>query len=240
MHLLGGVLLYIHLSIRLTKSDRRHEPKNQQVADKETQKCQKEKACQLVPNQGHLQSGHSDSALWGVPGVSEQGGRCRGPADRGSHSLHAGTEAAPPGLETPAEAQHRNLGHGEPGVCPSGGCRCERRLLQQGCRQTLTERRCVRVWLCWLWASVPGLSLVAEGSATLCCRVQTSLVGSSGLGCGALVAVMCGLSGPEACEPFPGHVSYRDGYNWVNEPFYTLILSLIYIFSTSLLENANI
>ena len=27
------------------------------------------------------------------------------------------------------------------------------------------------------------------------------------------------------------------GYNWVNEPFYTLILSLIYIFSTSLLEN---
>ena len=30
------------------------------------------------------------------------------------------------------------------------------------------------------------------------------------------------------------------GYNWMNEPFYTLILSLIYIFSTSLLENANI
>ena len=27
------------------------------------------------------------------------------------------------------------------------------------------------------------------------------------------------------------------GYNWVNEPFYTLILSLIYIFSASLLEN---
>lgn len=30
------------------------------------------------------------------------------------------------------------------------------------------------------------------------------------------------------------------GYNWVNEHFYTLILSFIYIFSTSLLENANI
>ena len=54
-----------------------------------------------------------------------------------------------------------------------------------------------------------GLPLVAEGSTILCCGAQTCLVGSSGLGCGALVVVMCGLSGPEACEPFPGHVSYR-------------------------------
>ena len=144
-----------------------------------------------------------------MPGVSEQCGCCPGPADRGSRGLHAGTEAAPPGLETPAEAQHRNLGRAEAGVCPSGGCRRGRRLPQQGCRQTLAERRCVRVWLCWLWASVPGLPLVAEGSTILCCGAQTCLVGSSGLGCGALVVVMCGLSGPEVCEPFPGHVSYR-------------------------------
>ena len=151
------------------------------MADKETQKCQKEKDFHLIRNQRHHYSGHSDSGLQGLTGVSEQGGRCPGLVDRGSHTLHPGTEAEPPRLETHGETQHRNLTRGEPGVCPGGRCRRGQRLRQQRCRQTFPECHCVRVRLCWGWASVPGLSPVAEGSGH-------SLLPGAGLSCWELRA----------------------------------------------------
>ena len=151
------------------------------MADKETQKCQKEKDFHLIHNQSHHYSGHSDLGLRWLPGVSEQGGRCPGLVDRGSHTLHPGTEAEPPRLETHGETQHRSLKRGEPGACPSGGCGRGQRLHQQRRRQTFPARQHIRVRSCWGWASVPGPSLVAEGSGH-------SLLRGTGLSCWALRA----------------------------------------------------
>lgn len=77
------------------------------MADKKTKNIRKKKT--FIPFATKGITTRDDSALQGLPGVSEQGGRCPGLGDRGSRTLHAGTEAEPPRLEAHGETQHKVL-----------------------------------------------------------------------------------------------------------------------------------
>lgn len=183
------------------------------MADK-PKNVRKKKPVSLLQPRASL-SGHSDSDSSGGAGVSGAGWTLPRAMDRGSHSLHAGTEAAPPGQETP---QKRSTGTWDMGNLSirSGGCRCERRLCSVDAG-TRSLSAAARVWLCWLWASVPGFLGRGQRASAAGCRL---------LSCWELRARVRGFGSchggpsPEACEPFPGHVLLqgREGFSTTEAP----------------------